>query len=91
MQFLRLPDLCYNPFLKLLLATGVEGLMETEGMLRAPLYLGKQALLILGLLILERLALIRIATLAVMVGHRADGGLLTKKYLHYVVHTDLRN
>lgn len=90
MQFLRHHGFCYDPFLKLLLATGVEGLTETEGLLMAPLYRGKQALLILGLLILERLALTRIATL-VMDGHRADGGLLTKKCLHNAVHTGLRN
>lgn len=64
--------------------------MEAEGMLRALSYLGKEALLILGLVILESLALRRIATL-VMVGHRADGGPLTKKYLNNAVHTDLRN
>lgn len=89
MQFLRLPGLCYDPFLNFLLVTGVEEPMEIEGISRAPLYLGKQALLILGLLIQESLALIRMAT--VMVGHRADGGLLTKKYLPNAVHTGLRN
>lgn len=89
-QFLCLPGLCHDRFLKFLLATGVEGLMETEGMLKATLYLGKQALLILGLLIQESLTLIRIDSL-VMGGHRVDGGLLTRKYLRSAVHTDLRS